>query len=153
MTRGRNFMTLALCLATVSALALAIPATAAAPHLPRFDLGSRIAAQRAIEGVYWSHRDWPTQNRSAKPSVDEVASPSVLRDKVESALRLTNALQAFWHDSVSGADLQAEMDREARDTRQPQMLRELWAALDNDPALIAETLARTILVDLSLIHI
>jgi hypothetical protein len=35
----------------------------------------------------------------------------------------------------------------ARQSRDPQMLRELFAALDNDPRLIAETLARPVLAD------
>jgi hypothetical protein len=38
----------------------------------------------------------------------------------------------------------------ARDTKQPDALRELWAALANDPMLIAECLARPTLVEQAL---
>ena len=39
------------------------------------------------------------------------------------------------------------MDRMARDTKQPEVLRELFQALGNDPAVIAECLARPILAE------
>jgi N-acetylneuraminic acid mutarotase len=142
-------MSLALSLAIVPALVLSVPAGAAAPRpaASALDLGARVAAQRAIESTYWNHRDWPSQNPGSKPSLDRVVAASVIRDKTERTLRLTNALRTYWHHSVSGAELQAEVDRQARDTRQPQMLEDLWAGLGNDPTLVAETLARSILVD------
>src|SRR5262249_45331024 len=46
---------------------------------------------------------------------------------------------------------QAEMDRMQKNTRQPAVLREIFAALGNDPHVIAECLARPILAD-RLIH-
>src|SRR6185503_12070790 len=45
------------------------------------------------------------------------------------------------------SQLQAEMDRMARGTKDPKMLRELFDALSDDPLLIAETLARPALAD------
>ena len=39
------------------------------------------------------------------------------------------------------------MDRMARDTKQPEVLRELFEALGNDPAVIAECLARPVLAE------
>src|SRR4029453_17170027 len=41
--------------------------------------------------------------------------------------------------------LQTEMDRMAQHTKQPEVLRELFAALGNDPFVIAECLARPVL--------
>ena len=38
--------------------------------------------------------------------------------------------------------LQAEMDRMAQHTRQPEVLRELFEALGNDPSVIAECLGQ-----------
>jgi hypothetical protein len=40
-------------------------------------------------------------------------------------------------------DLQAEMDRTAENTKQPEVLRELFEALANDPVVVAECLARS----------
>jgi hypothetical protein len=111
------------------------------------DFGARVAARRAIERVYWEHRQWPVENPGPKPSLGEVVTSSILRDKVETSLRLTNALLTFWSHPVSGADLQAEIDREARDSRQPDILAGLWASQAHDPTLVAESLARPILVD------
>jgi hypothetical protein len=39
------------------------------------------------------------------------------------------------------------MDRMARDTKQPEVLRELFKALGNDPFVIAECLARPVLTE------
>ena len=149
MIRRPALLSLALSLATVSALALSTPASATAGGrgATAVDLNARLAAQRAIESTYWTYRDWPGQNPGAKPVLDHVVPASVIRDKVETTLRLSNALRTYWNHTVSGSELQAEIDRQARDTRQPKMLSDLWSALGNDPSLIAETLGRSILVD------
>src|SRR5262249_47387091 len=65
-----------------------------------------------------------------------------IRAKVEVGLRLSNALEAYWGQAITGAQLQAEIERQGRDSRQPEGLVELWAAIHNDPQLIAETPAR-----------
>jgi N-acetylneuraminic acid mutarotase len=107
----------------------------------------RVAAQRAIEQVYWSHRIWPKENAAPKPPLSAVLPEAAIRAKVEDYLRASNALDRFWHRPISAANLQAELDRLARDSKDPAMLRELFAALGNDAALIAETLARQTLAD------
>jgi hypothetical protein len=48
---------------------------------------------------------------------------------------------------ITGEQLQAEMEQMAQRTKQPEVLRELWAALGNDPFVIAECLARPVLVE------
>ena len=65
-----------------------------------------------------------------------------IRARVEDSLRLSNALEAYWGQAITGPQLQAEIERQARDSKQPEVLLELWAALHNDPHLIAEILAR-----------
>ena len=62
-------------------------------------------------------------------------------------LRDSLALQDYWQKPITAEQLQAEMDRMARDTKQPEVLRELFEALGNDPAVIAECLARPILAE------
>ena len=105
-------------------------------------LEDRVGYQRAIEAVYWQHRIWPTENRQAKPTLDEVMPPSAIQAKVEDYLRKSQALEAYWQRPITGKQLQAEMDRMARQTKQPGILQGLWAALGNDPYVIAECLAR-----------
>lgn len=110
--------------------------------LPALSLDDRLACQTAVEAVYWNNRLWPAENPGPKPSFDEVVPAAAIEAKVENTLRRTNALSTLWQQEISGAMLQAEINRMAADTQQPEILAELWAALDNDPYLVAECLAR-----------
>src|SRR6266704_2962589 len=110
----------------------------------------RLAYQRAIEEVYWRHRIWPRnggENAEPKPSLDAVMSRAKLETKVEDYLRNSQALDDYWQRPITTEQLQAEMDRMARDTKQPDVLRELFSALGNDPFVIAECLARPLLAE------
>ncbi len=128
-------------------LALLCVGCIAAVAQQSLDMSSRLAYQRAIEQVYWQHRVWPEQNTSVKPALDAIISPQEMQSKAENALRLSNALSTLWHNPINGVQLQREMNRMARDSKQPEMLKELFAALDNDPHLIAEMLARPALAE------
>jgi hypothetical protein len=52
----------------------------------------RVAAQTAIEQVYWNHRIWPTENPTPKPPLSAAMPDGVIRGKVEDYLRQSNAL-------------------------------------------------------------
>jgi hypothetical protein len=120
--------------------------TAKSPSQPRaFSFAERVAYQRAIEDVYWRHRIWPKENSDRKPSLDAVMSQAQLENKVAGYLRDSLVLEDYWQRPITAEQLQAEMDRMARDTKQSEVLRELFEALGNDPAVIAECLARPIL--------
>src|SRR5262249_20635818 len=67
--------------------------------------------------------------------------------KVEDYLRDSRALEDYWQRPATPDQLQAEMERMASHTKQPGVLRELFAALDNDPFVIAECLARPVLAE------
>ena len=105
-------------------------------------LADRVAYQRAIEEVYWRHRIWPKERPDPKPSLAEMMPPAQIEQKVEDYLRTSQALEDYWQQPVSAEQLQAEMERMAEHTQQPEVLRELFAALGNDPFIIAECLAR-----------
>src|SRR5438094_3617027 len=107
----------------------------------------RVVYQRAIEEVYWRHRIWPKERPDAKPSLDAVMSQAQLEKKVADYLRDSQALEDEWHRPITAEQLQAEMDRMAQLTKQPEVLRELFAALGNDPFVIAECLARPVLAE------
>ncbi len=111
----------------------------------------RVTYQRRIEEVYWAHRIWPKENPGAKPALDAVFPDAQIRAKVEDYLKKSNALEALWQRPITAGQLQAEMDRMAAQSRAPDVLREIFAALDDDPYVIAETLARQTLAD-RLIH-
>ncbi len=102
----------------------------------------RVAYQRAIEDVYWRHRIWPKERPDPKPSLDAVMSQAQLEKKVADYLRKSQALEDYWQRPITAEQLQAEMDRMAQHTKQPEVLHELFEALGNDPFIIAECLAR-----------
>jgi len=107
----------------------------------------RVSYQRAIEEVYWRHRIWPKENLRPKPSLDEVMSATQMQQKVEDYLRDSQALEVYSQTPIAPEQLQAEMERMARNTKQPEVLRELFEALGNDPFVIAEGLARPVLTE------
>ena len=107
----------------------------------------RVAYQRAIEEVYWRHRIWPKERPDLKPSLDAVITQAQLEKKVADYLRNSQALENYWQAPITPDQLQAEMERIANHTRQPGVLREIFAALRNDPFVIAECLARPVLAE------
>jgi N-acetylneuraminic acid mutarotase len=107
----------------------------------------RVAYQRAIEDVYWRHRIWPKERRDPKPSLDAGMSQAQLEKKVAEYLRNSQALEDYWQRPITAEQLQAEMDRMAQHTNQPEVLLEVFAALGNDPFVIAECLARPVLAE------
>src|SRR6266702_1267149 len=107
----------------------------------------RVAYQRAIEEVYWQHRIWPKANASPKPPLGKVMSHAQIEEKVEDYLRNSQALEDYWQRPTTPDQLQAEMERIASHTKQPGVLREIFAALGNDPFVIAECLARPVLAE------
>jgi N-acetylneuraminic acid mutarotase len=110
-------------------------------------LDQRVAYQTALEQVYWKHMIWPAENPKPKPALEAVMPQSAVRLKTKEYLRKSNALDSFWHRPITAEHLQAEMDRMARETMNAELLEQLWAALENDPYLIAECLARPLLVE------
>ena len=85
----------------------------------------RVAYQRAIEEVYWRHRIWPKENAKPKPSLDKVMSTQQIEKKVENYLRDSQALEVYSQTPIAHGQLQAEMERMARNTKQPEVLQEL----------------------------
>ena len=124
------------------------------PAAAELTFAERVAYQRVIEDVYWRHRIWPRnggENPNPKPSLDAVMSQVQLEKKVTDYLQKSQALD-YWQQPITAYELQAEMDRMAQHTKQPGALRELFAALGNDPFVIAECLARPLLAERLLTH-
>jgi N-acetylneuraminic acid mutarotase len=74
-------------------------------------------------------------------------SQAQLESKVHDYLRKSQALQDYWQQPITSEQLQAEMNRMAKHSKQPEVLRKLFQALGNDPFVIAECLARPVLAD------
>ena len=145
------FVCTAACLIVTRSLLAFLQSEAPAKASQRtLSFAERVAYQRAIEDVYWRHRIWPRnsgERPDAKPSLDAVMSQSQIEKKVADYLRKSQALEDYWQRPITAEQLQAEMDRMAQDTKQPEVLRELFEALGNDPFVIAECLARPALAE------
>jgi hypothetical protein len=107
-----------------------------------FGLEERILCQGAIERVYARHRAEGQNQLLARP-----VPPDVVRRKAEDALLKAVALQRLFGVTLTDAQLQAELDRMAAHSKAPEVLRELFAALDHDPRKAAECLAQPLLAD------
>ena len=123
----------------------AIARVAAPSESRKLPFEDRVTYQRAIEEVYWRHRIWPKERPDPKPSLDAVMSQATIEQKVQDYLRNSQLLEEEWQKPITPEQLHAEMERMAQHTRQPEVLRELFAALGNDPFVIAECLARPVL--------
>ena len=111
------------------------------------DLQSRLICRQVVEEVYWRHRIWPEENLTPKPDLDQVLPVQVLQGRVEDELRRSTALAQLWQRPITGAQLQAEIERMIRSTNQPRVLAEIFSALNSDPHLVAECLARPVLAE------
>ena len=151
----RVLIALLLCAAAGSSLVSGTPLAVFYPEAPTkgakrtLTVAERVAYQRAIEDVFWRHRIWPNDGDrpNPKPSLDAVMSQAQLENKVADYLRKSQALEDYWQRPITAEQLQAELDRMAKNTRQPEVLRELFAVLGNDPFVIAECLARPALAE------
>src|SRR6266480_2763882 len=152
---SRALIILLLCAVTSSIVAGTLlgffrPETQAGVSQRTLTFEERVAYQRAIEEVYWHHRLWPRnggERPDPKPPLDAVISQAQLETKVRDYLRNSQALEDYWQRPITAEQLQAEMDRMAHHTKQPEVLRELFEALGNDPFVIAEAMARPALAD------
>jgi hypothetical protein len=114
----------------------------AAPSMARdLTFDERVRAQEAIERVHYRHQTGATK------TFEQAVSRDVLERKVETYLKRSVALETIWRTPVTAEMLQREMERQAKGTRMPERLQELYAALGDDPVLVAECLARPALVD------
>jgi N-acetylneuraminic acid mutarotase len=106
-----------------------------APRARRLTFANRVAAQRAIERVYHAGRIGST-----RPFEEAVPAPRIER-KVRAYLAQSAALEAQG-TPLTAAALRRELERIAADTRFPERLQAIYAALNNDSSLIQETFVR-----------
>src|SRR5947208_9074926 len=123
------------------------PTQVSHPASAGLTFAKRVVYQRAIEEVYWRHRIWPKERPDVKPSLDAVMPQAQVEKKVADYLRESQALEDYWQRPITADQLQTEMERIASHTKQPEVLREIFAALGNDSLVIAECLARPVLTE------
>lgn len=79
-------------------------------------------------------------------SFEQRFSRAALENKVEEYLKYSVLLEVFWNRPIRASDLERETARILRETRWPERLDALIAAVDHDPFLFQECVARATLV-------
>jgi N-acetylneuraminic acid mutarotase len=127
------------CLIVAIVTLLGLPSSIGAPRELSFE--DRVRAQEAIERVYYAHQIGATR------PFEEAVPRLVLEKKVRNYLAQSMALDRLWRTPVTAEALWQETERMARQSRLPERLEDLYAALGRDPFLIQECLVRPALVD------
>ncbi len=113
----------------------------AAPPARELSLTERFEAQRAIDRIYYSHQIGATE------PFEQAVPREVSEAKVRAALKLSVALETLWSRPLTASMLEAELQRIQDATKAPDRLRAIFQALDNDPFLILEAVARPLLAE------
>ena len=127
-----------------AALLLLVPvpgSPSARPASRGLSFEQRVASLEAIERVRYAHQ------LGAKLSFEQAVPRSLLETKVRNSLKQSAALERFWGITITADDLAAEVRRMVTDTRMPERLAEVVAALGDDPMLVQECLARPVVAD------
>jgi len=101
----------------------------------------RVAAQEAIDRVYYSHQIGTTKR------FEDAVPRGALEDKVSRYMAEAELLGSRWGVKVTSSDLVSEWNRIRRETRLPDRLAEIRRALHDDSVLILECFVRPIVVD------
>ena len=108
---------------------------------------TELAADRtAVERVYYDHR------LGTKPPFEQVLPAVEVARLVNADLHKEALLTRVYHVEVTSPQVEADVKRIDLETRAPEMLAEIKAALGNDPARFARAVAKPIVVDRELRH-
>src|SRR6478672_911930 len=92
--------------------------------------------REAVERIYYNHRT------GEKPPFEQTLARDEIKNLVRTELRKEAALHKSYAVNITPAMVEAEVQRIHRNTRAPEMLAELKAALGNDDARFARAVAR-----------
>src|SRR5262245_18981101 len=94
-----------LSLTVLGAAALLLQNPGARAESRKLSLAERIAAQRAIERVYFTYQE------GGAVYFEEAVPDIVIERKVRDALKQSVALETYWRTSITGEMLRREIDR------------------------------------------
>lgn len=108
---------------------------------------NRIFYQTQIEHLYWKFRKAYYQKDRHFRNFEKDVPQKVIFRKVDDYLQKSLLLKRLWNKEITGVDLQNEINRITSGTKYPGRLQQLWSVCGNDPHIIAECVARPLLVD------
>ena len=99
-----------------------------------------------LDELKWSYNLWPKENKSPKPLFSEVVDIDEIRQSVLENLKMEAVLAKRFNFEITPVMLQHDLDRMAKNTKDPKRLKELFAVLNNNPITIAQCVSRPYLV-------
>ncbi|MEJ5166101.1 MAG: kelch repeat-containing protein [Thermoanaerobaculia bacterium] len=108
-----------------------------ADQFKKLSLEERAKYKMKIEEVYQRIR---TEGKNSS-----LPDLNFFKQEAEKDLKYSNALKIYFNFEIKQENLQAELERMAKNSKQPEVLRKIFEALNNDPELIAEVFVRSIL--------
>ncbi|PYK00108.1 MAG: hypothetical protein DME23_08150 [Verrucomicrobia bacterium] len=100
-----------------------------------------VADRTAVERIYYNHR------LGTKPPFDHALPAAEIERLVKADLRKAAILARVYHVEITNPQIESEIRRIDTETRAPEILAEIKAALGNDPARFAHAVAKPIIVD------
>lgn len=110
------------------------------------DLEERVRYQDLIEQAYAEQRGASASDATKTLAIDAVPTDAEIRAKVETQLRMADALDRLWGQRIVQDDYQAEYERILAHSNDRAMLGRLLDALDRNPDAVAACLIEPILV-------
>ena len=105
------------------------------------DLEDLVADRTAVERVYHHHR------LGAKPPFEQALPAAEIERLVKADRQKETTLATVYHVEITNPLVESEVKHIDTETRAPNLLAEIKAALDNDPARFARAVAKPIVVD------
>ncbi|GAA4817396.1 hypothetical protein GCM10011365_13050 [Marinicella pacifica] len=106
-----------------------------------------VACELKLQEHKWSKNIWPKENKAPKPAFSEMVDVGEVREKVLNRLYKQTILSEQFHIDINHEMLQYDINRMARNSKDPQSLKAVFSLLDNQPATIAECVSRPYLIN------
>src|SRR2546430_7041023 len=100
-----------------------------------------VADRTAVERVYYNHR------LGTKLPFEQALNAAEIERLVKAELHKEALLARLYHVEIKDRQIETELKRIDRETRAPEMLAEIKAALGNDPRRFARAVVKPIVVD------
>ena len=100
-----------------------------------------VADRTAVERIYYNHR------LGTKLPFEQALNAAEIERLVKAELHKEALLARLYHVEIADRQIETEVKRIDRETRAPEMLAEIKAALGNDPRRFARAVAKPIAVD------
>ncbi len=110
---------------------------------------NRIQCQEVINSIKWDNLEWPKQNIYKKPPF-QTTGHTYSEKKVLESLHMEWTLFNYFGIEFSDFQLQNELNRIIKNSKDKKKLKEYFDHLDNDPVTITECMVRPALVNQTL---